>query len=175
MTRISYSVNLIGRSVLGPSPLPSEEQRFRCWYEFCEVGHMVTAQPVRDVWESGFEEITVEAFLDGAFRLIELVRADAICRAVFRRQRSAARLSPRERCVIERLIGGSSQKAISYELGLALTTVSVHLRVALDKLGLRRWEHPVLAPAVLHRGRMPGDPNANPAYPAAVGIRASGL
>ena len=51
---------------------------------------------------------------------------------------------------MESLIRGESQKAIAYELGVALTTVSAHLRVGLAKLGLR-WEQAVLAGAILER------------------------
>jgi DNA-binding NarL/FixJ family response regulator len=112
---------------------------------------MGTSQHVAE-WESGFNEFTLGGFLDGSFRLVELVRDDAICRAVLKRERPPGRLSARERCVIERLIGGSSQKTVSFDLGVALTTVSVHLRVALDKLGIRLWEHAVLAGAIIQRG-----------------------
>lgn len=116
---------------------------------------MRTSQQVTE-WEPRFEEFTLHGFLDGSFRLVELVRDDAVCRAVLRRERPPGKLSPRERCVIERLIGGSSQKTVSFDLGVALTTVSVHLRVALDKLGIRRWEHAVLAGAII----MAGGPSA---------------
>jgi DNA-binding NarL/FixJ family response regulator len=112
---------------------------------------MRTSQQVTE-WEPRFEEFTLHGFLDGSFRLVELVRDDAVCRAVLRRERPPGKLSGRERCVIERLIGGSSQKTVSFDLGVALTTVSVHLRVALDKLGIRRWEHAVLAGAIIMAG-----------------------
>jgi DNA-binding NarL/FixJ family response regulator len=112
---------------------------------------MLTSQHVEE-WGSDHKEFTLDGFLDGSFRLVELVRDDAICRAVLRRERPPGKLSARERCVIERLIGGSSQKTVSYDLGVALTTVSVHLRVALDKLGIRLWEHAVLAGALIQRG-----------------------
>jgi len=112
---------------------------------------MLTSQHVEG-WETDLKEFTLDGFLDGSFRLVELVRDDAICRAVLRRERPPGKLSARERCVIERLIGGSSQKTVSYDLGVALTTVSVHLRVALDKLGIRLWEHAVLAGAIIQSG-----------------------
>lgn len=109
---------------------------------------MLTSQHVEQ-WGSDFKEFTLDGFLDGSFRLVELVRDDAMCRAVLRRERPPGKLSARERCVIEKLIGGSSQKTISYDLNVALTTVSVHLRVALDKLGVRLWEHAALAGAII--------------------------
>jgi DNA-binding NarL/FixJ family response regulator len=111
---------------------------------------MLSSQHVEQ-WGSGLGEFTLDGFLGGSFRLVELVRDDAICRAVLRRERPPGKLSGRERCVIERLIGGSSQKTVSFDLGVALTTVSVHLRVALDKLGIRLWEHAVLAGAIIQR------------------------
>jgi DNA-binding NarL/FixJ family response regulator len=112
---------------------------------------MLTSQQVTD-WNPSLEEFTLDGFLDGSFRLVELVRDDALCRAVLRRERPPGRLSARERSVIQRLIAGSSQKTVSFDLGVALTTVSVHLRVALDKLGIRRWEHAVLAGAIIQAG-----------------------
>jgi DNA-binding NarL/FixJ family response regulator len=112
---------------------------------------MLTSQHVEG-WRTGFKEFTLDGFLGGSFRLVELVRDDAVCRAVLRRERPPGKLSARERCVIERLINGSSQKTVSYDLGVALTTVSVHLRVALDKLGIRLWEHAVLAGAIIESG-----------------------
>ena len=112
---------------------------------------MLTSQHAEG-WGSHLKEFTLDGFLDGSFRLVELVRDDAICRAVLRRERPPGKLSARERCVIERLIGGSSQKTVSYDLGVALTTVSVHLRVALDKLGIRLWEHAVLAGSIILSG-----------------------
>ena len=114
---------------------------------------MLTSQQQVEEWETNDDEFTLGAFLDGSFRLVELVRDDAVCRAVLRRERPPGKLSGRERCVIERLIGGSSQKTISFDLGVALTTVSVHLRVALDKLGIRLWEHAVLAGSIIQSRR----------------------
>jgi DNA-binding NarL/FixJ family response regulator len=109
---------------------------------------MLTSQ----VHEPSLAEFTLDGLLAGSFRLVELVRDDAVCRAVLRRERPPGRLTARERSVIERLIAGSSQKTVSFDLGVALTTVSVHLRVALDKLGIRRWEHAVLAGCIVAVG-----------------------
>ncbi|HEX3596425.1 MAG TPA: helix-turn-helix transcriptional regulator [Polyangiaceae bacterium] len=121
---------------------------------------MLISQHVEQ-WGPRPDEFTLDGFLDGSFRLVELVRDDAICRAVLKRERPPGKLSARERCVIERLIGGSSQKTVSFDLGVALTTVSVHLRVALDKLGIRLWEHAVLAGAIIQsRGAVESDSHA---------------
>src|SRR5215471_7318611 len=112
---------------------------------------MVTSQQLQE-WEQSHLEFTLDGFLDGSFRLVELVRDDAVVRAVLRRVRPPGRLTAREHSVIQRLIAGSSQKTVSFDLGVALTTVSVHLRVALDQLGVRRWEHAVLAGAIIAMG-----------------------
>lgn len=103
-------------------------------------------------WDSSGSGVTVEALLDGSVRLVELLREGPSCAVVLRRQVPQQKLSGRERSVMERLIHGASQKAMSFELGVALTTVSAHLRVALDKLGMLRWEQAVLAAAVVTRG-----------------------
>jgi DNA-binding NarL/FixJ family response regulator len=132
---------------------------------------MLTNQHI-ERWRSGFKEFTLDGFLGGSFRLVELVRDDAICRAVLRRERPRRKLSARERCVIERLIGGSSQKTVSYDLGIALTTVSVHLRIALDKLGIRRWEHAVLAGAIILSGNAIASSGALGGDPALAVVKA---
>lgn len=48
---------------------------------------------------------------------------------------SAARLSPRERQVLERVAAGLSTKAIARQLGLSPHTVKFHLQEAFAKLG----------------------------------------
>jgi DNA-binding CsgD family transcriptional regulator len=103
-------------------------------------------------WDSATSGVTLNALLDGSLRLVEVLRHGASCEVVLRPQASAPRLSGRERSVMERIVGGASQKAVSYELGVALTTVSAHLRVGLNKLGIARWEQAVLAAAVVSRG-----------------------
>jgi DNA-binding NarL/FixJ family response regulator len=96
---------------------------------------------------------TVGALFDGAVEIVEVFRVDTTYRVVGRWRTGAPRrrLSPQERRVLARLAGGRSQKEIGYDLGVGLTTVSEHLRVALDKLGLRCWETAVIAVAALER------------------------
>lgn len=97
----------------------------------------------------------MEAVIRGSLKLAEVARLGSTCFVTLSRENATA-LTVRERSVMERLVRGQSQKAIAYELGVALTTVSAHLRVGLDKLGLRRWEQAVLAGAVLERSRRSG-------------------
>lgn len=112
---------------------------------------MTTSQQVRE-WESSLVEFTPQGFLDGSFRLVDLVRDGTVYRAVLRRERPPGRLTLRERTVMELLLAGSSQKTISFDLGVALSTVSAHVGFALDKLGIRLWEHAVLAAALIAVG-----------------------
>ena len=112
---------------------------------------MTTSEQMRE-WESSLVEFTPDGLLDGSFRLVDLVRDDTVCRAVLRREPPPRRLTLRERSVIELLMAGSSQKTISFDLGVALSTVSAHVRFALDKLGIRLWEHAVLAAALIAVG-----------------------
>jgi DNA-binding NarL/FixJ family response regulator len=114
---------------------------------------MLTVAARRDAPET--EAPTVEGFLGGAFRLVQLTRVDTACQATVHWVRPARRLSGQERRVVERLVCGSSQKAVACDLGVATSTVSAHLRVALAKLGLACWEQAVLAAAVLDCGRSP--------------------
>jgi DNA-binding CsgD family transcriptional regulator len=96
-------------------------------------------------------DLTLDSFLNGSIRLVEMGRSGAMCRLIVCRQARPDKgaLSLRERSVVRRLALGQCQKVVAYDFGLAHTTVSSHLRGALDKLGLGRWEHAVLVAAAL--------------------------
>ena len=47
-----------------------------------------------------------------------------------------AELSPREREILRSIAGGSSNKEIARELGIAETTVKIHVQHLLRKLGV---------------------------------------
>jgi DNA-binding NarL/FixJ family response regulator len=102
---------------------------------------------------AGRRRATIVALFDGIVEIIEIFRVGTTYRVVghWRDGVPRRRLSPQERRVLERLAGGRSQKEIGYDLGVGLTTVSEHLRVALDKLGLDCWENAVIAIAALAR------------------------
>lgn len=95
----------------------------------------------------------VETLLRGGLEILSVGREDNVCtvrvRILPRRGRA---LSRKEREVFERLVGGSCQKEIAYDIGVALTTVSAHVRFSLHKLGLESWESAVLVVAALQHG-----------------------
>jgi len=95
----------------------------------------------------------LEKLLRGGLEVLSVRRIDCACtvtvRLLSRRRRG---LSRKERDVFERLVKGSCQKEIAYDIGVALTTVSAHVRFSLHKLGLENWETAVLVVAALEHG-----------------------
>ena len=49
-----------------------------------------------------------------------------------------ARLSPREREVLDALVEGASNKVIAFDLGLSVRTVEVHRARMMERLGTRQ-------------------------------------
>jgi len=95
----------------------------------------------------------VDELLRGGLEVLSIGRVDAVCTVTFRPlPRRRRGLSRKERLIFERLVRGSCQKEIAYDLGVALTTVSAHVRFALQKLGLDNWEAAVLVVAALEHG-----------------------
>jgi DNA-binding NarL/FixJ family response regulator len=92
------------------------------------------------------DSVGFDAFLDGRMRLSAVVRySEALVLWIRREQpdRDAAVLS-KQRRIVKLLVMGASQKQIAFELGVSLSTVSVHIRSVLVKLGLERPEHLIL-------------------------------
>jgi DNA-binding NarL/FixJ family response regulator len=97
----------------------------------------------------------VDALLRGSLEILSIRRIENACRVRVRiLPRRGRALSRKEREVFERLVGGSCQKEIAYDIGVALTTVSAHVRFSLHKLGLENWEAAVLAVAALEHGKV---------------------
>ena len=95
----------------------------------------------------------VDALLRGGLEISSIHRAGNAYRVKVRvLPRRGRALSRKEREVFERLVGGSCQKEIAYDIGVALTTVSAHVRFSLHKLGLENWETAVLVVAALEHG-----------------------
>lgn len=85
--------------------------------------------------------------------ILSIRRVESSCRVTVRvLARRRRGLSRKEREVFEKLVRGTSQKEIAYDIGVALTTVSAHVRFALHKLGLENWEAAVLVAAALQHG-----------------------
>jgi DNA-binding NarL/FixJ family response regulator len=100
----------------------------------------------------------LEALLRGGLEVISVRRVDCACVVAVRTlQRRRRGLSRKEREVFERLMRGSCQKEIAYDIGVALTTVSAHVRFSLHKLGLENWETAVLVVAALENGLVVND------------------
>lgn len=96
---------------------------------------------------------SLEDLLRGDLEIAAIGRIDTAFTVTFRRlARRRRALSRKERIIFERLVRGSCQKEIAYDLGVALTTVSAHVRFALQKLGIGTWEAAVLVVAALEHG-----------------------
>lgn len=76
---------------------------------------------------------------------------------------TAALLTPRQLDVINELMRGSSNKAISYALGIAESTVKVHIRHVMKKFGATNRVQIVLRMSVKDK------PASPPALPRDVG------
>lgn len=118
-------------------------------------GAFARSGQVIDAWASVPPEPAnlVESLLRGGLEILSIRRVESACRVRVRvLPRRGRALSRKEREVFERLVGGSCQKEIAYDIGVALTTVSAHVRFSLHKLGLENWEAAVLAVAALKHG-----------------------
>ena len=109
--------------------------------------------PIIVITGQGDIETAVRAMKAGAFDFLEkpyedevLLRAIAAAfatahghdqQALDAAQR-IAKLSPREREVLEALLAGASNKVIAFDLGLSVRTVEVHRARMMDRLGTRQ-------------------------------------
>jgi two-component system response regulator FixJ len=71
-----------------------------------------------------------------------------------------ARLSPREREVLDALVAGASNKVIAFELGLSVRTVEVHRARMMERLGTRQLAEAIRL-AVLATLAPPRPPSAD--------------
>jgi two-component system response regulator FixJ len=112
------------------------------------------ALPIIVITGQGDIQTAVRSMKAGAFDFLEkpyedgvLLRAieaalaaspdDHIHQAVDSAQR-IARLSPREREVLDALVAGASNKVIAFDLGLSVRTVEVHRARMMERLGTRQ-------------------------------------
>jgi two-component system, LuxR family, response regulator FixJ len=110
--------------------------------------------PIIVITGQGDIQTAVRAMKAGAFDFLEkpyvdevLLRAiDAACAPAPRGHdqqaldavHRIAELRPREREVLEALVGGASNKVIAFDLGLSVRTVEVHRARMMDRLGTRQ-------------------------------------
>ena len=88
-----------------------------------------------DFLEKPYEDEVLLAAIEGA---LAAAPDDHILQAVDR-PRQIARLSPREREVLDGLVAGASNKVIAFDLGLSVRTVEVHRARMMERLGRANW------------------------------------
>ena len=87
----------------------------------------------KDFLEKPFREAALLKILEREFRLLE-----TLIESTSTRQKAAmlmARLTPREREVLNRVVQGRPNKAIAHEFGLSIRTIEMHRANAMKKLG----------------------------------------
>jgi two-component system, LuxR family, response regulator FixJ len=87
-----------------------------------------------DFLEKPYEGEVLLAAIEAA---LAASRDDHVRQAVDSAQR-IARLSPREREVLDALVAGASNKVIAFDLGLSVRTVEVHRGRMMERLGTRQ-------------------------------------
>jgi len=88
-----------------------------------------------DFLEKPYSDHALLAAIDSTFtKEHQIARDRDVADAVQR----VARLSPRERDVLDGLMAGRPNKLIAYELGLSVRTVEVHRARMMDRLGVRQ-------------------------------------
>jgi DNA-binding NarL/FixJ family response regulator len=95
------------------------------------------------------------ALIDGRYTVVDEFESRGRRYVVVRRPRaSAAKLTSREREVLEHAAAGRAGKRIAYDLGISQSTVALHLKSAARKLGYRSRVALVLAVAVARSSRV---------------------
>jgi two-component system response regulator FixJ len=139
------------------------------------TGHGDVAMAVEAMQHGAFD------FLQKPFRDQELL--DRVQRALARDRANRAQLrgheeirqrlgsiTPRERDVLELVVGGAANKAIAYELGISQRTVEIHRARVMEKMNAASLAHLVQMTLVIGPARRPGSlvaPRAMTAQPAA--------
>ena len=75
--------------------------------------------------------------------------------------RRLARLSPREREVLDALVAGASNKVIAFDLGLSVRTVEVHRARMMERLGTRQLAEAIRLAVLATLARPPRPPSAD--------------
>jgi two-component system, LuxR family, response regulator FixJ len=87
-----------------------------------------------DFIEKPFDDERLLSAIDQALALVGRVSRE---REAAEARDKTATLSPREREVLEGLVGGKPNKVIAYDLGISVRTVEVHRARMLERLGTR--------------------------------------
>ncbi len=90
---------------------------------------------VIDFLEKPFDDRALLDAVQRAFAIDAKHRDQALRRAEI--QRRLARLTPREREILDQIIAGKRNKVIAYDLGISQSTVEAHRAKVMDKLGAR--------------------------------------
>jgi len=133
--------------------------------------------PVIVITGQGDIQIAVLAMKAGAFDFLEKPYEDEVLLAaieaalavapdhhIYQAVDSAqriARLSPREREVLDALVAGASNKVIAFDLGLSVRTVEVHRARMMDRLGTRQLAEAIRLAVLATLAPPPRPPSAD--------------
>jgi two-component system response regulator FixJ len=110
-----------------------------------------------DFLEKPYEDEVLLAAIEAA---LAAAPDDHIHQAVRAAQR-IARLSPREREVLDALVAGASNKVIAFDLGLSVRTVEVHRARMMERLGSRQLAEAIRLAVLATLAPPPGPPSAD--------------
>ena len=110
-----------------------------------------------DFLEKPYEDEVLLAAIEAA---LAASPDDHIHQAVDSAQR-IARLSPREREVLDALVAGASNKVIAFDLGLSVRTVEVHRARMMERLGTRQLSEAIRLAVLATLAPPPRPPSAD--------------
>jgi two-component system response regulator FixJ len=110
-----------------------------------------------DFLEKPYEDEVLLAAIEAALGAFP---DDHIHQAVDSAQR-IARLSPREREVLDALVAGASNKVIAFDLGLSVRTVEVHRARMMERLGTRQLSEAIRLAVLATLAPPPRPPSAD--------------
>ena len=110
-----------------------------------------------DFLEKPYEDEVLLAAIEAA---LAASPDDHIHQAVDSAQR-IARLSPREREVLDALVAGASNKVIAFDLGLSVRTVEVHRARMMERLGTRQLAEAIRLAVLATLAPPPRPPSAD--------------
>lgn len=134
-------------------------------------------QPIIVITGQGDIQTAVLAMKAGAFDFLEKPYEDEVLLAAIEAALAAspddhihqavdsaqriARLSPREREVLDALVAGASNKVIAFDLGLSVRTVEVHRARMMERLGTRQLAEAIRLAVLATLAPPPRPPSAD--------------